>query len=46
MEDGESLGAAWGTNSKLSHCCCESCNFTFTWRKEPPRDIFLQEFPH
>ena len=44
MKDGESLGTALGSNSELPHCCRESCNFTFTEREEPPRDVFQQEF--
>ena len=38
------LSAALESNSELSHCCRESCNFTFAGREEPPRDVFPQKF--
>ena len=41
-----SLHTALGSNSELSQCCRESCDFTFAERKEPSRDIFSQEFSH
>ena len=46
MEDGKSLDTTLGSNSELSHCCRESCNFTFAERKEPSRDVFPQKFSH
>ena len=44
MEIGESFSTALGSNSELSPSCRESCNFTFTEREQPPRDVFPQDF--
>ena len=44
VEDGEGFGTTLRSNSELSHCCRESCNFAFAERKEPLRDVFPQEF--
>ena len=44
MKDGESVSAALGTTSELAHRCRESCDFSFTEREQPPRDILPQEF--
>ena len=45
MKDGESLDATLGSNSKLSHCCRESCNFTFTCTKSH-RETYFRSNSH
>ena len=44
-QDGQCLGAAWGTHSDLPHRCRQGCKFSLTECQESPRDVFLKNSP-
>ena len=46
MQDGQCLGATWGTHSDLPHRCRERCHFSLADGQKSPRDAFPQELSH